>query len=117
MDAAPCSDQKKPAASHGGKGRRASLVIKETAERLDGLRADWDRSQALVAELEALLVESSSVHHPLQHAASAPPALERSASAHAAPPATCSHFKVVKPLMADDDEPDGESREEVRRAG
>lgn len=41
------------------KGRRASLVIAETAGLLGGLAEDHARSQNLMAELEALLASSS----------------------------------------------------------
>ncbi|GLC52928.1 hypothetical protein PLESTB_000689200 [Pleodorina starrii] len=44
----------------GGRDRRASLVIKETAQLLNGLHQDADRSSALMAELEALL---AAAHH------------------------------------------------------
>ncbi|GIL75676.1 hypothetical protein Vretimale_15232 [Volvox reticuliferus] len=80
-----------------GRDRRASLVIKETKQLLNGLHEDADRSEALMAELEALLAAA-------QHASG-----ELLPDPNVAPMV---HFAVVQPMQVDDSTEDNCEAEE-----
>ncbi|GIL62222.1 hypothetical protein Vafri_16489 [Volvox africanus] len=80
-----------------GRDRRASLVIKETKQLLTGLHEDADRSDALMAELEALLAAAQHASGDLLPDPNVAPML---------------HFAVVQPMQVDDSTEDTYGAEE-----
>ncbi|KXZ45764.1 hypothetical protein GPECTOR_50g557 [Gonium pectorale] len=87
-------DLNPPGPVDSSKSRRASLVIKETGQLLDGLQADATRGETLMLELEALLASSkatSSFSH-------------RALSQTATVTISTTHFAAVQPLHVPDDD-------------
>ncbi|KXZ45860.1 hypothetical protein GPECTOR_50g654 [Gonium pectorale] len=89
------------------KARRASYVIQQTEQLLDGLHADAQRSDALIAELELLLLSAAS-HS--QRGSQAPSETRASCDEPLGVVATIAteHFTAVQPLQVElSDEDDG----------
>ncbi|GLI71812.1 hypothetical protein VaNZ11_017205 [Volvox africanus] len=80
-----------------GRDRRASLVIKETKQLLTALHEDADRSEALMAELEALLSAAQHASGDLLPDPNISPML---------------HFAVVQPMQVEDSTEDSYGAEE-----